>query len=32
MIAHLTSDEGKADLKGIGGVSSATAGVILRAW
>ncbi len=31
MIKHLTSDEGKADLKGIGGVSSATAGVILRA-
>lgn len=30
VIAHLTSDEGKADLKGIGGVSSATAGVILR--
>ena len=31
VITHLTSDEGKADLKGIGGVSSATAGVILRA-
>ncbi len=31
VIAHLTGDEGKADLKGIGGVSSATAGVILRA-
>ncbi|MGC0363240.1 DNA helicase HerA-like ATPase [Rhodococcus sp. 27YEA15] len=31
VIAHLTSTEGKADLKGIGGVSSATAGVILRA-
>ncbi|MCA1007460.1 DUF853 domain-containing protein [Rhodococcus hoagii] len=31
VIAHLTSDEGKADLKGIGGVSAATAGVILRA-
>lgn len=31
VIAHLTSDEGKDDLKGIGGVSSATAGVILRA-
>jgi uncharacterized protein len=31
VIAHLTSDEGKADLKGIGGVSTATAGVILRA-
>ncbi|MBC2638858.1 MULTISPECIES: helicase HerA-like domain-containing protein [unclassified Rhodococcus (in: high G+C Gram-positive bacteria)] len=31
VIAHLTSDAGKADLKGIGGVSPATAGVILRA-
>ena len=31
VIAYLTSDEGKADLKGIGGVSAATAGVILRA-
>ncbi|MGQ0839757.1 helicase HerA-like domain-containing protein [Actinokineospora sp.] len=31
VITHLTGDEGKADLKGIGGVSSATAGVILRA-
>ena len=31
VINHLTSDEGKEDLKGIGGVSSATAGVILRA-
>ncbi|WP_032370365.1 helicase HerA-like domain-containing protein [Rhodococcoides fascians] len=31
VIMHLTSDEGKPDLKGIGGVSSATAGVILRA-
>ena len=31
VIRHLTSDEGKAELKGIGGVSSATAGVILRA-
>ena len=31
VIAHLISDEGKADLKGIGGVSPATAGVILRA-
>ncbi|MCL2534850.1 MAG: DUF853 domain-containing protein [Nocardiaceae bacterium] len=31
VIAHLTSDEGRADLKGIGGVSAATAGVILRA-
>ncbi|XVV05091.1 helicase HerA-like domain-containing protein [Actinosynnema sp. CA-248983] len=30
VITHLTSDEGKADLKGLGGVSSATAGVILR--
>ncbi|MEV1295254.1 helicase HerA-like domain-containing protein [Pseudonocardia sp. NPDC049635] len=31
VITHLTSDEGKAELKGIGGVSPATAGVILRA-
>jgi DNA helicase HerA-like ATPase len=31
VIHHLTSDEGKAELKGIGGVSPATAGVILRA-
>ncbi|MER7433509.1 helicase HerA-like domain-containing protein, partial [Pseudonocardia alni] len=31
VIQHLTSDQGKADLKGIGGVSPATAGVILRA-
>nr|WP_020496613.1 helicase HerA-like domain-containing protein [Sciscionella marina] len=31
VIQHLLSDEGKADLKGIGGVSTATAGVILRA-
>ncbi|HEY0637308.1 MAG TPA: helicase HerA-like domain-containing protein [Pseudonocardiaceae bacterium] len=31
VIQYLTSDEGKADLKGIGGVSPATAGVILRA-
>ncbi|WP_340683611.1 helicase HerA-like domain-containing protein [Amycolatopsis coloradensis] len=31
VITHLTSDEGKEDLKGIGGVSAATAGVILRA-
>jgi uncharacterized protein len=31
VIQHLTSDEGKVDLKGIGGVSPATAGVILRA-
>ncbi len=30
VIAHLTSDEGKADLKDLGGLSSATAGVILR--
>lgn len=29
-IAYLTSDEGKQELKGIGGVSAATAGVILR--
>ncbi|MBO0840110.1 MAG: DUF853 family protein, partial [Sciscionella sp.] len=31
VIQHLTSDEGKADLKELGGVSAATAGVILRA-
>ncbi|MCQ4118693.1 helicase HerA-like domain-containing protein [Rhodococcus tibetensis] len=31
VIAHLTSDGGKPDLLGIGGVSPATAGVILRA-
>ena len=31
VIQYLTSDEGKADLRGIGGVSPATAGVILRA-
>ena len=31
VISHLTSDEGKDDLEGIGGVSKATAGVILRA-
>ncbi|GHF00573.1 ATPase [Amycolatopsis deserti] len=31
VITHLTSDEGKDDLKGIGGVAPATAGVILRA-
>lgn len=31
VISYLTSDEGKADLKELGGVSSATAGVILRA-
>jgi len=30
IITYLTSDEGKAELQGIGGVSSATAGVILR--
>jgi uncharacterized protein len=30
VISHLTSDEGKADLKSLGGLSSATAGVILR--
>src|SRR5690242_298357 len=30
VIQHLTSDEGKADLEGLGGLSSATAGVILR--
>src|SRR5690606_24077637 len=29
-IGFLTSDEGKAELKGIGGLSAATAGVILR--
>ncbi|NLU83979.1 helicase HerA-like domain-containing protein [Rhodococcus sp. HNM0569] len=31
VIAYLTSDDGKAELKGIGGVSTTTAGVILRA-
>ncbi|AZG43947.1 helicase HerA-like domain-containing protein [Gordonia insulae] len=31
VIAYLTSDEGKPELKGIGGVSTQTAGVILRA-
>ncbi len=31
VITYLTSAEGKEDLKGIGGVSAATAGVILRA-
>jgi DNA helicase HerA-like ATPase len=31
VITHLTSDEGKADLKELGGLSSATAGVVLRA-
>lgn len=30
VISYLTSDEGKAELKGIGGLSVATAGVILR--
>jgi DNA helicase HerA-like ATPase len=30
VIAHLTSDEGKADLEQLGGLSTATAGVILR--
>ncbi|MFT4294368.1 MAG: DUF853 family protein [Micropruina sp.] len=30
VLAYLTSEEGKADLKNLGGVSSATAGVILR--
>lgn len=30
VITHLTSPDGKEDLKGIGGVSAATAGVILR--
>jgi uncharacterized protein len=31
VISYLASDEGKADLKDLGGVSSTTAGVILRA-
>ncbi|MCV7348992.1 helicase HerA-like domain-containing protein [Mycobacterium parmense] len=31
VITHLAGDEGKADLKDLGGVSSTTAGVILRA-
>jgi len=31
VISHLTSSEGKPDLKELGGVSAATAGVILRA-
>ncbi|WP_055404887.1 MULTISPECIES: helicase HerA-like domain-containing protein [unclassified Mycobacterium] len=31
VISHLASDAGKADLKDLGGVSSTTAGVILRA-
>ncbi len=30
VISHLVSDEGKAELKALGGLSSATAGVILR--
>lgn len=30
VVQFLTSDEGKTDLKGLGGLSSATAGVILR--
>ncbi|MGO4341034.1 helicase HerA-like domain-containing protein [Pedococcus sp. 2YAF34] len=30
VVSYLTSDEGKADLKSLGGLSSATAGVILR--
>ena len=30
VITHLTSDEGKAELKALGGLSSSTAGVILR--
>ena len=30
VVQHLTSDEGKPDLKALGGLSSATAGVILR--
>src|SRR6476660_5128647 len=30
VLQYLTSDEGKADLKGIGGLSSQTAGVLLR--
>jgi DNA helicase HerA-like ATPase len=31
VISHLTGEEGKADLKTLGGVSATTAGVILRA-
>lgn len=31
VVTFLTSDEGKSELKGIGGLSTATAGVILRA-
>ena len=30
VLSHLTSDEGKAELKAIGGLSAATVGVILR--
>jgi DNA helicase HerA-like ATPase len=30
VVSYLTSDEGKVDLKNLGGLSSATAGVILR--
>ena len=30
VVGHLTSDEGKPELKALGGLSSATAGVILR--
>ena len=30
VITHLVSDEGKADLEGLGGLAKATAGVILR--
>ena len=30
MLTYLTSDEGKAQLKNIGGLSAATIGVILR--
>ncbi len=30
VVQHLLSDEGKADLKGLGGLASSTAGVILR--
>ena len=30
VLTYLTSDEGKGELKGLGGLSSATAGVILR--
>lgn len=30
VVQHLTSDEGKPELKGLGGLSTATAGVILR--